>query len=250
MSKTYHSANRWALAGLFKRINLGEDPKQLCSEASHLVEKVDSDDIVAAQKTLIDEGYSEALVQKIAAAFILMGLPKKETASPKLKLADNHILQKMASEHSMCRCYLQDLKQISDEINQVDTISTVTSEFRRLTLIIDYFHQFIQHIEREEDIIYPCLRKFGWQGLSKTASDEHEKIRSDIDTLFALVSSFEMLKPNDFKVYLRKITNPFISAMQQHLSYEEELLWPISLVVIDDAQVWQAIKEICDEFEY
>ena len=64
MAKTYHSSNRWALTGLFKRINLGDDPKLLQDEACHLADKVNSDDIAAAQKALIDEGYPNQVVQK------------------------------------------------------------------------------------------------------------------------------------------------------------------------------------------
>ncbi|MHC5138210.1 MAG: hypothetical protein ACYSN7_06595, partial [Planctomycetota bacterium] len=109
MAKTYHSSNRWALTGLLKRINLGDDPIQLSNEASHLAQKVNSDDIAAAQKALIDEGYSDRVVQKISAAFILMGLRKEHAPDTETKIPDNHILQKMSVEHSLMRCYLADL---------------------------------------------------------------------------------------------------------------------------------------------
>ena len=250
MAKTYYSSNRWALTGLFKRINLGDNPKLLRCEASQLVDKVNSDDITAAKKSLVSEGYSEELVQKIAAVFVLMGLPKKKTANSRLKLTDNHILQKITTEHSMCRCYLQDLKEVAQEIKQMNSISSLSSEFRRFTLIVEYLCQFRRHIEREEDIIFHYLKKYGWDGLCKTASDEHTKILVQIDNLYALAVSFDMIKPNEFKIYLRKIVDALISMMRDHLDYEEELLWPISLLVIDDAQVWQAIKKVCDEFEY
>ena len=250
MAKTYHSSNRWALTGLFKRITLGDDPKQLQSEASHLAEKVDSNDIAAAQQALIDEGYSSELVQKISAAFVLMGLRKESANSIEAKLPDNHILQKILTEHALSRCYLADLVQITEEINHLDSLSDVSSEFRRLAHTIDYFYRSKRHIEREEYIIFPYLKKFGWNGLCSADEDEHKKIIADIDNLVALISSLNAIKFESFNGYLQKTAAHFVSMMQEHLSYEEDILWPIALVVIDNAETWETIKALCNEFEY
>ena len=250
MAKTYHSSNRWALTGLLKRINLGDDPKLLQNEACHLAEKVDSNDIAAAQQALIDEGYSSELVQKISAAFILMGLHKEIAGSTETKLPNNHILQKILAEHGLTRCYLADLAHITEEIGHLDCLSDVSSEFRRLAHTIDYFYRFKRHIEREEDIIFPYLRKFGWKGLCRADEDEHKKILADIENLLALISSLDAIKFDTFNGYLQKIAAHFIPMMQEHLSYEEDFLWPIALVVLDDAETWETIKALSDEFEY
>lgn len=250
MAKTYHSSNRWALTGLFKRINLGDDPKQLCSEAGHLVDKVDSNDIAAAQQTLIDEGYTPDMVEKISAAFVLMGLARKKNEISKSKLVDNHILSIMAAEHSMTRCRLEDLRQITDEIMQTDTITNVSSEFRRLSNLVEYFGRFKRHIEREEDIIFPYLNKYGWKGLSQSDVEDHKIILRDIDNLSALILSFGMLKIEEFKGHLNKISDHLISVLTDHMSYEEDLLWPIALIVIDEPKTWETVKALSDEFEY
>ncbi|MHC4950398.1 MAG: hemerythrin domain-containing protein [Planctomycetota bacterium] len=250
MAKTYHSSNRWALTGLFKRINLGDDPKLLQNEASHLAQKVDSDDIAAAQQALIDEGYPSKLVQKISAAFVLMGLRKDSADPTEVKLADNHILQKILTEHTLARCYLADLAEITEEIDLLDGLSDVSSEFRRLAHTIDYFYRFKRHIEREEDIIFPYLKKFGWEGLCRADEDEHKKILADINNLAVLVSSFRDFEFADFNGYLQKIAGHFIRMMTEHMSYEEDLLWPIALVVIDNAETWETIKALSDDFEY
>ncbi|MHC4883305.1 MAG: hemerythrin domain-containing protein [Planctomycetota bacterium] len=250
MAKTHHSSNRWALTGLFKRITLGEDPKLLQNEASQLAKNVSSDDIASAQQALIDEGYSSDLVEKIAAAFILMGLRKENGNATEAKLPDSHILQKILNEHALLRCYLADLVQIADEINHLDCLSDMSSEFRRLAHTIDYFYHFKRHIEREEDIIFPYLKKFGWKGLCRADEDEHRKILADINNLVVLLSSFGNFKFVDFNGYLQKIIQHFIPMVQDHLSYEEDILWPIALVVLDDAKTWETIKAFCDEFEY
>jgi len=250
MAKTYHSSNRWALTGLFKRINLGDDPKRLRNEASHLAEKVDSDDIAAAQQALIDEGYPNQVVQKISAAFVLMGMREKHAPDTKTAIPDDHILRKMRAEHDLARYYLADLKQIAEEIDQLEDLRDVSSEFRRLAQIVEYFYGFNKHIEREEDIIIPYLNKYGWEGLSKTDMAEHKQIRTDINNLAALISSFNTIKFQSFNGYLQKIVQHLIPMLQDHITYEDDLLWPIALVIIDDEKVWDTIKALSDDLEY
>lgn len=250
MAKTYHSSYRWALTGLFKRINLGDDPIRLRDEASHLAQKVDSEDIAAAKQALIDEGYSDDVVRKISAAFILMGLRKQHARKTETKMPDNHVLRKMSAEHDLARCYLSDLEQVTEEILHFDDLKDVSSEFRRLAQLVKDLYGFKKHIEREEDIIFPYLNKYGWKGLCKADIADHRRIMTDIDTLAALITSFGTIKFENFTGYLQKVVEHLVPMVREHLLYQEDLLWPIALVVVDDEKIWETIKTLSDEFGY
>jgi DUF438 domain-containing protein len=250
MAKTYHTSNRWALTGLFKRINLGDDPKLLRNEAHHLISKVDSADVAAAKQTLIDEGYPCPLVEKISEAFTLMGRCKENTLEAEHKLADNHILKKIMAEHNLIRCFLEDLRHLEEEIQALEELTDVSSEFRRLARIVVHFVIVKEHMEREEDVIFPYLRKFGWEGLCRAAENQHIKIRDDINNLVTLITSFNMVKFENVKGWLQTIVPRFLPTMLEHLAYEDELLWPISLIIIEDEKVWEEIKAVSDEIGY
>ena len=250
MANTNRNAKTWALAGLFKRINLGEDPKLLRSEASQLVKKVDPNDITIAEQTLIDEGYSCRLVQQISATFVLMGLYKKQDNNSGSRLPDDHILQRIMVEHELFRCFLAELNTVAETIWGLDSLTDVSSEFRNLANILGHFRVMKEHIEREEGIIFPYLRKFGWEGLCRTAQTEHAKIRVGIDNLVMLITSFNDIRLEDFKACLITIVQRLSPIMIGHLSYEDDLLWPISLVVLDDIKVWESIKALCDDIGY
>jgi DUF438 domain-containing protein len=250
MAKTYHSANRWALTGLFKRINLGNDPKQLCSEAHHLADKVDTSDIDAAKQTLIDEGYSDQLVQKISEVFMLMGLYEKESQESKLQLSENHILHRIKAENEMTRCVLMDLLAIEKEINLLDAMTDASSEFRRLSHLIESLIIVKEHVEREEDVIFPYLRKYEWDGVCGGVEKQLKKIKIDINNLVALVTSFNSIQFSEFKNWLHTIVSRFSKNVQDQISFEEDLLWPISLIVIEDMKMWDRIKALSDEIGY
>lgn len=250
MANTKHNAKIWALAGLFKLINIGENPKSLCSEARQIAKNVDPYDIAGAEQVLIDEGYPCRLVQQISSAFILMGLDKPEHNNSGSELMDDHIIQKIMVEHNLTRCYLADLKNISETIMSLDSLTDVSSEFRKLTNILEYFMAMKEHFEREEDVIFPYLMKFGWTGLCLTAQSEHAKIMKNIDSLFILITSFNEENVEDFKGFLNVIVPQFLQITLEHLSFEDSVLWPVSLIVIDDIKVWKLIKETCEELGY
>jgi len=250
MAKVNRNAKTWALAGILKRINLGEDPRLLRNEAIQLSKNVDPEDIATAEQTLIDEGYSGRVVQRLSATFMLMALQKNKEGNSTPRLPDGHILRKIKVEHDLIGCYVTDLNKVVATIRNLHCLTDVSSEFRNLAHILGHLSIVKEHIDREEDIIFPYLRKSGWVKLCQAALNEHGKIRIDIDNLLALMTSFNEIGFDDFRGWLITIVHRFSPMIRQHLSYENELLYPISLFAIDDANVWKRMKALCDEIGY
>ena len=250
MAKINRNAKTWALAGILKRINLGEDPRLLRNEVIQLSKNVNPEDIAGAEQTLIAEGYSGRVVQRLSSTFTLMSLQKSKDGNSTDKLPDDHILRKIRVEHDLIGCYLTDLDKVVETIRNLHCLTDVSSEFRNLGHILGHLSVMKEHIDREEDIIFPYLRKSGWTKLCQSALNEHGKIRIDIDNLLALMTSFNEIGFDDFRGWLITIVHRFSAVMREHLSYENELLYPISLFVIDDANVWERMKALCDEIGY
>ena len=250
MGHIHRNAKTWALAGIFKRINLGEDPRVLRNEAIQLSKNVNAEDIAAAEQTLIAEGYSGRVVQRLSARFSLMALQRNKKGGSSPRLPDDHILRKIKVEHDLIGCYVTDLNKVAETIQNLHCLTDVSSEFRHLAHILGNLSVVKEHIDREEDIIFPYLRKSGWAKLCQSALDEHGEIRIDIDNLLALMTSFNNMEFDDFRGWLVTIVHRFAPLMRQHLSYENELLYPISLFAIDDANVWERMKALCDEIGY
>ncbi|MHC4265059.1 MAG: hemerythrin domain-containing protein [Planctomycetota bacterium] len=250
MANTNHNVKKWALAGLFKRINLGEDPKLLCNEARQLARNINPSDIAGAEQALINEGYPCRLVRQISSTFSLMRLLKKEHNNSASGIPYDHILRKITVEHDLARCFLADLNNVAETIWGLNGLTDVSSEFRNLANILGHFRVMKEHVEREEDIIFPYLKKFGWIGLCRAAETEHANIRMDIHDLIVLIRTFNEIRFEAFKAQLITIVQRLSSTMLEHLSYEDNLLWPISLVVIDDVKIWESIKALCDEIGY
>lgn len=251
MGKVHNNPkNTDELTRLLRRISKGENPTTLRKEATRLIIDVCPQDIAAAEQNLIESGFPAQLVQQLSSAFMLMGILEEHSASIRSKLPYTHILRKVMAEHELTRCYLADLEEVVKEIDAQEKISDVSSEFRRLAHIIEHLNAMEEHIEREEDIIFPFLRKHGWATLCRSAHDDHIYIKVAVDDLIKLISSFKHQKCREFKVRLNSISRYLIKRMREHIFQEDNILYPIALEIINDENVWEKMRDVCEDIGY
>jgi len=250
MANIYESRQTQTVTQLLKRIYRGEDPKLLREEAERFITDVHPEDIAAAKQNLINDGYSAQVVQHLSATFMLMGIPEGRNGNWGTLLPANHLLRLVIVEHDLIRCFLADLNDVVGAIQQMDHLTDVSSEFRKLAHIIEHLSVMKEHIEREEDVIFPYLERHSWMGCCLSIRDDHIGIRAEIDNLVALTVSFDKIGVEQFKARLTTITRNLSQIMLVHLFQEDEILYPIALGVVGDARVWERMKAVCDEIGY
>ncbi len=249
MAEIKNSDNSSKLSSLFQRINSREAPGILRREASRLITSVEAKDIEQAEHDLVEIGFTAQLARQLSATFMMMGLLEKKDHL-RTTLPANHILRLVLVEHDLIRIFIAELKDLTDTIVHLDHLTNVSSEFCRLTHITVHLHAMQEHFDREDDVIFPFLRKLGWSNLCATEHDDHEFITLAINDLIKLIGSFDDLKLETFKSRLITITGCFCPTMSEHLTREDMLLYPIAVEAIKDTGIWQKVKSICDEIGY
>lgn len=250
MSKTHNSNNVDALARLLMRIRKGNDPRSLRREASKLISTVGPREIALAEQNLVKSGYTSEQVQQMSTAFLLMAMLDEQTLAVNTKLPANHILRKVVAEHELIRCFLADLEDTTKTILEMKMLSDTSAEFMRLSHIVEHLDSMEEHIEREEDVIFPLLKRYGWESLCRSASNDHMYIRNAVNDMIRLLGTYKKSKLDDFKERLVTITKYLCPMINEHLFREENILYPIALEVIKDNKVWDKIKAVCNEIGY
>ena len=250
MDKPYERKKIEDLTNLLIRIGQGKNPRLLRKEATRLINGVTDGDIAMAERNLIRNGYSQQLVEQLSAAFVLMAILEGQSENLKNSLPENHLLRKVLVEHDLMKCFLADLKDTVDKILKLDNITDTNAEFMKLTHIVEHLSAMNEHIDREEDVIFPALKKHGWSALCRSANNEHGHIKIAINNLITLTSSFRNCKVKEFKEKLGATTKHLAPAMTEHLFQEDNILYPIAIEVIEDKEVWAKMKEVCDEIGY
>ena len=238
------------ISSLLRRINEGLDPKVLRKEANRLITNITARDIASAEKKLVSDGYPAGLASQLSAAFVLMGVLEGQSLNIKKDLPANHVLRLVLAEHEMIRCFLADLEDITEAIANKKQLRSTSVEFMKLCHTVEHLNAMEEHIEREEDIIFPYLQKHGWTSLCRSAQGDHSYIRTAVDDLVRLVESFNNSKVREFKIRLNSITKYLCPTMSEHLFQEDNILYPIALEVISDKGMWKRIKSVCDDIGY
>jgi DUF438 domain-containing protein len=238
------------LTRLLLRINDGEDPVLLRREAFQLLPRVSPDDIAAAEQSLIDNGYSRQLVQLLSAMFMVMAAPEEKSVRFRSSLPANHLLRIIMLEHDVLRYLLADLNDTVELIARQYELADVSSEFRGLAHIVEHLTAMKKHIEREDDVIFPWLGKYGRLGLCRAVQTDHAGVLKEIDNLAAAVVLFNKVRLDQFKRTLLTSTRRLTAMAAEHLTQEDEILYPIALRIIDDSEVWERMKAVCDEIGY
>ena len=251
MENTYESSNKaQTLTRLLKRISQGDDSEPLRKEANQILSNVQPKDIATAEQNLINDGYSVQAVQLLSAEFMLMRIPQEQSDDIKSRLPANHLLRMVIAEHDLIRCFLADLNDVAESIWYLNHLTNVSFEFCKLTHIIKHLNAMKEHIEREEDVIFPCLRKYGRISLCQAMQGDHIKIGTELDNLTSLIMLFDQVSFEQFKVGLITATQRLCAIMQEHLPQEDVILFPIALGIINDGKLWDKMKTICDEIGY
>jgi len=150
----------------------------------------------------------------------------------------------------MTLCFLKDLDDVNDAIQLMDEISDVSSEFRRLSHISEHLSAASLHCEKEDYVIFPDLDKHGCYGLAKGMRTEHTYIRIALADLEKLIRGFGEFELDEFKVRLGRVVQFLSSAMREHIFWEDHILYPVAMEIVEDEKVWERMKHICDELGY
>ncbi|MBN1818442.1 MAG: hemerythrin domain-containing protein [Sedimentisphaerales bacterium] len=250
MKKTPQDKRRQVLTRFLRRIDKADDLQLLRGQAHRILAQITPQDLAGAELELVEKGYSAHLASQLSVAFLLIGTRQTQNEPLRDRLPTGHILRLVLAEHELLDYYLSDLEEVAGQIDRTESLSDSSSEFMRLSHIVEHLYAMAEHIEREEDVIFPYLRQYGWTSLCLAAQKEHDMLRDEVDTLLRLIGAFRTGKQGEFKLRLAAMTRSFCDRARNHIRQEEKILYPVALEVVKDPQVWNKIKAVCNEIGY
>lgn len=232
------------------KISKSKDPKPLREQASRLISSITPKDFETAELKLKESGISTSQIQQLSTTFIMMGLLKKEKWDLRSHLPDYHVLRKVMAEHEMIRCFLADLEDIAIKIQASASLSPTSSEFMRLSHIVEHLNSLEEHICREDDVLFPTLKEYGWESLFSQIENEHSYIQMSVNDLVKLIMAFDKMPFISFKNRLLSTVRYLCPLLREHLFHEDRVVFPLAVSSIGDTQVWERLRHICNEIDY
>ena len=250
MKKCQNQTIAEELTGLLLKLSEGKKDAQTRKHANRLIARIGPKDIAQAERQLIENGLSLKKVQQLSAAFVLMGVLDNNTTDLRHRLPDGHILRKVMAEHEILRCFLAELEEINDHIQAADNVRSATSEMMRLAHIAEHLNAMQEHVDRENDILFPALKEHGWESLFGRIQSDHVYLKMAVNDLVKLTIAADRIAPAVFKARLSSTVKYLCPMMREHLFHEDKVLFPLAVAMIEDDAVWQHLKKVCSEIGY
>ena len=250
MKKCQNQGVAEELAGLLLKLSKGKNDTTTRKQANRLIARIRPDDIAQAERRLIENGLSLKKVQQLSAAFVLMGVLDSNESDLRHRLPEGHILRKVMAEHEMIRCFLAELEELNDLIQQTERIGPASGEIMRLAHVAEHLNAMEEHVDRENDVLFPALKEHGWESLFARIQSDHVYLKMAVNDLVKLTIASERMDPAVFKSRLASTVKYLCPMMREHLFHEDKVLFPLAIAMVEDDKVWQTLKRVCSEIGY
>ncbi|MEN8127026.1 MAG: DUF438 domain-containing protein [Planctomycetota bacterium] len=247
-----HNNNRLAeeLTNFLLELAESKDKNILRKQANRLIKSISPKDFACAEDNLIRNGIPPQKIHQLSTSFIMMGLLDKEKSDLRSQLPDYHVLRKVMAEHDMLRCFLADLEDIAERIHQASRLKPTSSEFMRLSHIVEHLNSLEEHIGREDDVLFPALQQHGWRSMFSQIESEHTYIQIAVSDLIKLVIAFEKMPLETFKNRLMSTVRYLCPLLRKHLFHEDRVLFPLAVSIVNNDKLWERLRHICNEIDY
>lgn len=237
--------NRSRKQGLMKHLMLqlhrGEAPQAVRAQLSRLMGEVPYDQVVEVEQELLADGLPASEILKFCDIHtdVLKGKISQEGAKVAPEGHPVHTFREenraLAWEIQAARKAISELLQAGDDTDPREQLEQARVHFHALTDVA-------KHYERKEQLLFPYLEKHGITGPSKVMWAKDDEARALLDAAVESLAESAKISGPEAKALAELVLNPALKALDDMIYREEEVLFPMSLDVLSDAE-WLAVDQ-------
>ncbi|MFP4005123.1 MAG: DUF438 domain-containing protein [Candidatus Hadarchaeia archaeon] len=199
-------------------------------EALEAVANSTPKEISKAEQELLEEGMREPELKE----FCKIHLKAIEEKVKDLKegLPENHTLRILIEEHEKITQFLDELERLS-ELLEDEGFSPQRK--RKLRALAENLVESENHHEREEEVIFPRLKKLGIDGPPRIMEKDHEQFWPKKKRLKELSE-----EPEENLNEILEIVDFLVFNLRDHIFKENNILYPTAL---DELEEWDLIQQ-------
>ena len=223
------------LKELILKLHQGEDPAAVRKDLMDTLGQIPYGEVVEVEQELINEGLPETEVLKLCDIHgeVLEGHVDQRGSK---SIPEGHPVDVFKHENLELKKVTEKTRNLLDSVEKVpegnfaNFINVLLSCFNDL-MDID------KHYQRKEYLVFPYLEKREITGPPKVMWGKHDEIREQLKGCIALLKEPE-LKKEDLLDSLDLLFYPVVKALDDMVSKEEEILFPMAMDVITEEEWW------------
>lgn len=234
------------LKELILKLHEGHSQEEVRQELLESLSQIPYGEVVEVEQELISEGLPEEEVLKLCDAHSAV-LQGNVDLSASKQIPDGHPIDVMLHENKALKQLEQDIQKVFTTIaEQPQNLSK--ENVMKLRGLFNQLFDVDKHYQRKEYLLFPFLENHGITGPPKVMWGKHDEIRELIK------GSIEILKAEDVTseellAAAEIVLLPAIKGVVEMTIKEEEILFPMTLDMLTDAE-WYEIEKQSLEIGY
>lgn len=228
------------LKALLLKIHHGGSEESVRNELLLSLSQIPYGEVVEVEQELIAEGLPEEEILDLCDAHsaVLEGRVDLSALKP---VADGHPVDVFRKENEEIRKLTNAIFALISEINR-ETEAYISDKITKLRGLFNTLFDVDKHYQRKEYLLFPYLEKAGITGPPKVMWGKHDEIRDLIKGSIEVLQTTEMTN-EEFGAVAEIVLTIAATAAKEMITKEEEILFPMSLDVLTEADWYEISKQ-------
>lgn len=229
------------LKHLILQLHNNEAPEQVKSRLIHLLHSVPYQEVVAVEQELISEGLPEEEILRLCDVHtaVLDGSIDTSSAKP---IPEGHPVDVFKQENRALEERIALLETLFDQLEKLPD-SEVNAYVLQLRTVFNELSDVDKHYLRKEYLLFPFLEKAGITGPPKVMWGKHDETRALLKVAHEALANTGGLTKDELESILPLVLRPAVDAVAGMIMKEEEILLPMSMDTLTDADWLQIVEE-------
>lgn len=228
------------LKELLLKIHEGEDQNSVRNELLLTLNEIPYGEVVEVEQELIAEGLPEVEILDLCDAHsaVLEGRVDLSALKP---VPDGHPVDVFRKENAEIQKLTDVLFNLVDATRLAPT-DKISANILQLRGFFNNLFDVDKHYQRKEYLLFPFLEKAEITGPPKVMWGKHDEIREQIKGSIEVLQTTEM-EATTFSAVAEMVLLPTVRACVDMIGKEEEILFPIALDTLTEADWYEISKQ-------
>ena len=233
------------LKELILQLHEGESPEAVQEQLKIVLGKVPYGDVVQVEQQLIADGLPPMEIQRLCDLHSQALKGSLDTSGVK-KVESGHPVDTFHKENAQVSKVIGIIENRFEELKSYSEKDDASEAFLELRSNFNDLYEIEKHYLRKENLLFPFLEKHDIDSVPKVMWGKHDEVRELSKASFEAFTGISAIKADEANSVIDLLLNPLIQAVEEMIFKEEEILFPMCLDTLDEAEWYEIYRQTED----
>jgi DUF438 domain-containing protein len=230
------------------QLHKGEAPEKVKQQLVRLLGQIPYGEVVEVEQELISEGLPQEEVLKLCDVHTAALKGTLDHRGAKVA-PPGHPVHTFVQENRALRWEIASLEKLYSQIDEVKDQESASEHIANIQIHFTALMDVEKHYQRKENLLFPFLEKHSLTGPPKVMWGKHDEVRALLKKALSELRAAVSMKGAEMRDVVHSFLKPASEAVEEMIYKEEEILFPMSLDTLSDAE-WYEIDRQSPEIGY